>query len=472
MDAFVQQQMPRVVGALLGDHPDTFFQGIAKREIRDRSRNLASQFKSLLVTHHKRIDLKLIQRAGWKLPQRFPLTNSGVKSGDQISIGLPVIDIRGQLDMFTTELNEVLGLRFSRQADSQDNTKRCCKDVLSQFRSFVQFNLIWVFVFSVAGCISRSESDVVVYSALDRDFAAPILAAFERTGEKETKVIAKYDVESTKTIGLVNRIIAEKDNPTCDVFWNNEIMHTVRLQKRGLLAPHDWNVDLAWPSDMVSSDGTWCGFAARARVLIVNTKLITDKEDYPSSVSDLVDAKWKGKCAMARPLFGTTATHFAVLRERNGEEATLRQLQAIKDNAVILSGNKQVALAVSAGTVAWGLTDTDDAIIEKDLGRDVAIVFPDQGSGQPGTLRIPNVIAILKNAPHPVAASKLADYLIRPETEDRLAMGNSSQLPISRQSKFPPRVMPESPVRWMRVDFERAADHWQAWATKLDQLFQ
>ncbi len=327
-------------------------------------------------------------------------------------------------------------------------------------------------VVAASGCVSRSESDVVVYSALDRDFAAPILAAFERSGDNETKVVAKYDVESTKTIGLVNRIIAEQENPTCDVFWNNEIMHTVRLQKRGLLEPHSWQVDAAWPADMISSDGTWCGFAARARVLIVNTKLITDKADYPRSVDELQAAKWQGKCAMARPLFGTTATHFAVLREKNGEAATLEQLRSIKDNAVILSGNKQVAMAVSAGSVAWGLTDTDDGIIEKDLGRDVAIVFPDQASDQLGTLRIPNTIAILKNAPHPIAAGKLSDYLIRPETEDRLAMGNSSQMPISRQSKFPPRVLPESPVRWMRADFEKAADDWDAWAKKLDDLFQ
>ncbi|NND98245.1 MAG: extracellular solute-binding protein [Pirellulaceae bacterium] len=340
------------------------------------------------------------------------------------------------------------------------------------FRSYVQFNLIFVSLALVGGCVSRSESDVVVYSALDRDFATPILAAFERSVDNKTKVVPKFDVESTKTVGLVSTIIAEADKPACDVFWNNEIMHTVRLQKLGLLEPRKWDIESGWPAEMIASDGTWCGFAARARVLIVNTKLISDPTQYPDSVSALSDPKWQGKCAMARPLFGTTATHFAVLREKNGREETLSALRKIKENAVILSGNKQVALAVSSGEIAWGLTDTDDAIIEKDLGRNVAIVFPDQASGQPGTLRIPNTIAVLKNAPHPVAAGLLADYVVRPETEDRLAMGNSSQMPISRQSKFPPRVLPEDPVRWMRVDFERAADGWTQWAEELNQLFQ
>jgi iron(III) transport system substrate-binding protein len=323
-----------------------------------------------------------------------------------------------------------------------------------------------------SGCVPRAESDVVVYSALDEEFAAPILAAFERSTGHETGVVAKFDIESTKTVGLVNQIIAEKERPVCDVFWNNEIMHTVRLQKQGLLQSRRWDVEADWPPDMIASDGTWCGFAARARVLLVNTDRITDPNEYPQSVDGLTDPKWADQCAMARPLFGTTATHFAVIRERIGRDAAIKQLEAIRDNAVILSGNKQVALAVSAGTVAWGLTDTDDAIIEKDLGRPVAIVFPDQAPSKPGTLRIPNTVAVLRSAPHPVAAGILADYLVRPETEDRLAMGNSSQLPISRQAKFPPRVLPDETIRWMRVDFEAAAEGWTPWAEQLQKIFQ
>jgi iron(III) transport system substrate-binding protein len=66
----------------------------------------------------------------------------------------------------------------------------------------------------------------------------------------------------------------------------------------------------------------------------------------------------------------------------------------------------------------------------------------------------------------------LADYLVRPETEDRLAMGDSSQLPISRASKFPPRVLPEEPIRWMRVDFEAAAADWDQWSADLLQMFR
>jgi iron(III) transport system substrate-binding protein len=321
------------------------------------------------------------------------------------------------------------------------------------------------------GCAPQPENDVVVYGTLDEEFAAPILAAFERSVDYETGVISEFDVDSIRTAAVVDQIIADQDAPECDVFWNSGILHTLRLQKLGLLEPRSWEVAAGWPADMIADDGTWCGFAARARVLLVNTDLLPDRGDDPRSVRDLADPKWKGNCAIAWPLFGTTATHFAVLRVQDGRDETLQFLQAIRDNAVVLPDNRQVAQAVSSGRVAWGLTDTDVAVLEKDRRLPVRIVFPDQQPDQPGTLRIPNTLAVLKNAPHPVAAGRLADYLVSPQTEDRLAMGNSSQLPISRQSEYRPRVLPEQPVRWMTVDFEAAAEDWQVWMEEVTAVF-
>ncbi len=68
------------------------------------------------------------------------------------------------------------------------------------------------------------------------------------------------------------------------------------------------------------TDGRWYGFAARARVLIVNTNLLPDLTDRPTSIMDLADPKWKDNCGIAKPLFGTTATHAAVLFAQWGDE--------------------------------------------------------------------------------------------------------------------------------------------------------
>ena len=89
-----------------------------------------------------------------------------------------------------------------------------------------------------------------------------------------------------------------------------------------------------------------------------------------------------------------------------------------------------MALSVAAGQLAFGLTDTDDAIEEVENGRPVAIVYPDQGEGQIGTLVIPNTLAIIKGSPNPEAARRLVDYLLSPAVEAKLAQGPSAQIPL------------------------------------------
>ena len=81
---------------------------------------------------------------------------------------------------------------------------------------------------------SSSPGEVVVYTSVDEPVARPILEEFtKRTG---IKVVAKFDAEASKTVGLVQMLRAEKGNPRGDVFWNNEIFHTINLAEEGVLA--------------------------------------------------------------------------------------------------------------------------------------------------------------------------------------------------------------------------------------------
>lgn len=322
-----------------------------------------------------------------------------------------------------------------------------------------------------AGCVPRAENEVVLYSAADREVATPIVAAFQRRHEKTT-VAATYDVESTKTVGLVTRIENEAQQPRCDLFWNNEIMHTLRLDKAGLLDATSWDVPSDWPKAMRSPRRTWIAFAARARVLLVNRQLLPDESQWPRSVNALADPRWQQKCAVAVPLFGTTATHFAVLHAKLGQQKAAEFFQQVKANAVVLSGNKQVAQAVSSGQVAFGLTDTDDALIEIDSGLPVVIVFPDQEPSEPGTLLIPNTLAVIKRCKHPVAAKELGNYLLSEDIEGRLAMGPGGNIPIRPSHPEKSRATPPAGTRYMDVDFTKAAEDWEAASAQLREVFR
>jgi iron(III) transport system substrate-binding protein len=332
-----------------------------------------------------------------------------------------------------------------------------------------RLTLLGVLLLGLLGCESKGRKVVVVYSSQDPEFAQPLLDAYSK--ESGVEVDPKFDVESTKTVGLAQLLIRESPKPRCDLFWNNEILNTLRLREKGLLATWKPSNAADIPGEFQARDGTWYGFAARARILIVNTKLMAES-DRPKGLADLVDPRWKGKIAIAKPMAGTSATHFTCLFVTWGDDKARAFLADLKKNEVqVVSGNKQVAQAVGSGQALFGLTDTDDAMGEIDAGQPVAIVYPDRGEHELGTLFIPNVLAIPKGAPHPSEAEALGNALLGPDFEGKLASGPSAQIPLNRKTAVPPRVETPRTVHAMPADFEAAARIWDRVAAYLTSEF-
>lgn len=321
------------------------------------------------------------------------------------------------------------------------------------------------------GC-PKSVPRVVVYCAQDREFAEGVFADFRIGGGPA--VTPKFDTEANKSVSLAAELEQEAGRPRCDVHWNNEILGTIRLARRGVYDRYESPAAAPYPDWTRPADRTWQAFAARARVLIVNTNLVTEG-DRPRRLLDLGQPKWKSRVAMAKPQFGTTATHAACLFEALGPDAAkafYRGLQA--NDVVVVPGNKQVARGVADGRFAVGMTDSDDALIELNDGKPVAIVFPDGGGDSPlGTLYIPNTVAVVKGCPNPEAARRLVDYLLRPETETKLAEGGGFQIPLNPTvaAKLPPTLLTPTQGKPMRVDFEKAADRWEEAQTFLREEF-
>jgi len=321
----------------------------------------------------------------------------------------------------------------------------------------------WIF----HGCTQTEEKVVVVYTSVDQVFSEPILRDFEK--ETGIKVKAVYDVEATKTTGLVNRLIAEKDRPKADVFWNSEVAQTIILKNKGVLAPYRSPSAKDIPPKFRDKEDYWTGFAARARVLIYNTNLLRES-DIPESIFELTDAKWKGKVAMAYPLFGTTATHVAALYSTIGQEKTETFLKALKLNdVVIVDGNSVVRDLVVEGKVPIGFTDTDDVNVAIQAGKPVKMLFPDRDGI--GTLLIPNTVALVKGAPHPEEARKFIDYLLSRKVESKLAFLESAQIPVRDGVKKPPYMPDISSIGVMEVDYSRIAENMERAAKFCQQLF-
>src|SRR5213594_4461068 len=154
---------------------------------------------------------------------------------------------------------------------------------------------------------------VIVYTSQDQVYAETILQAFTR--EIGIKVRAVYDSEAVKTVGLANRLLAERAHPQCDVFWNNEELRTRQLAAQNVFR---------------ETNG-WAAFGYRSRRIVINTNRLS-LAGAPRYLSDLTNEAWRSKVALAFPQFGTTATHFHALRQHWGGERWQAWCRALAGN--------------------------------------------------------------------------------------------------------------------------------------------
>jgi len=286
--------------------------------------------------------------------------------------------------------------------DPKENLRRFFR-MVAHFDLFLFIGLVAVTVTLLLGVFSwrksTSSEQVVIYAAQDQVYAEPILREFEK--ETGIKVKAVYDSEAVKTVGLANRLLAERRHPQCDVFWGNEEMRTRQLAAQGVFR---------------KTNG-WAAFGYRSRRIVVLSTL----SKVPRSLADLTNSGWSGKIAIAFPQFGTTATHFHALRQLWGEERWLAWCKALAANRpFVVDGNSVVVKFVARGEAWFGLTDSDDIAAGQREGLSVA-ALPLSEEG----LLIPNTVAVIRNAPHPANAQKLFEYLQRPEVAEKLVQANA-----------------------------------------------
>lgn len=319
------------------------------------------------------------------------------------------------------------------------------------------------------GCGKTPDTDneVVVYTSLDKVFSEPILIEFEK--QSGIKVKAVYDSEATKTTGLVNRLIAEKDAPRADVFWNSETGRTIVLKQKGVLAKYISPSASDIPATFKDEQGYWAGFAARCRVLLYNTDMLK-KSEIPTSIFELNRPHWKGRFSIAYPLFGTTATHCGALFSNMGDDKAKKFFESLRANdAMVTDGNASSRDRVADGTVAVGFTDTDDAYVAIKQGRPVDIIWPDKDGM--GTLLIPNTVCLIKNAPNAEAGKKFIDFLLSKEVEQLLAKSDAGQIPLRADVPRPSHVPLPDQVKAMDVDFEEVAEKMELSGKYLQKLF-
>jgi iron(III) transport system substrate-binding protein len=307
--------------------------------------------------------------------------------------------------------------------------------------------LVGTLAISVTGCSSKQQT-VVVYASEDQVFSEPILRDFER--ESGVRVKPVFDTEEAKSTGVMNRLLAEKNNPQADVYWANEPVRADALKQRGVSTAYVSPSAEGIPDQFKDTDHYWTGFSARARLLLVNARSTIK----PASVMAYTDPSANGRAAIANPLFGTTTDYVAALFSIWGDERARTFMNDMKKNGVkITTSNGESTDLVAAGKVDFSLVDSDDAVNTKKQGKPVEMIYPDQDSNGIGVLILPNAAALIKGGPHPENGKKLIDYLLSKETERKLAFADCAQIPLHSGVETPPEVRRIEDIKTMRVGY-------------------
>lgn len=313
------------------------------------------------------------------------------------------------------------------------------------------FLLLALLLVPLGACRRAARPEVVVYTSVDQPHAEPILKAFEaRTG---IRVQAVYDLEAVKTVGLANRLLEERARPRADVFWNGEILQTLRLARDGALEPYRPGTAQDLPADRRPGHGLWTAIGGRARVFLVDTRQL-DPAAAPRTLAAFAEASGAARRrGLALPLFGTTLTHAATLSATWGPTRTQAWFEALRTAGVrFLEGNASVRDAVVRGELAVGLTDTDDAEGALAKGAPVAVVEPEGDSA----LVIPSSVALVKGGPHPPEGRRLVDFLASREAEVLLTANGFWQ--VAPRHSAASRSLPKGATAGLRVPWERVLE--------------
>ncbi|HWW02886.1 MAG TPA: extracellular solute-binding protein [Candidatus Acidoferrum sp.] len=295
--------------------------------------------------------------------------------------------------------------------------------------------LLCLFTFLTA---CKHQQEVVAYCAQDQVYAEPLFRDFEK--QTGIKVRTVYDNEAVKTVGLANRLLAERHHPQADLFWGNEEMRTRQMAAQGVFR---------------ETNG-WAAFGYRSRRIVINTDRLS-VTSAPRSLSELTNVAWRGKVALAYPQFGTTATHFHALRQLWGDATWQAWCRGLADNKPFLvDGNSVVVKFVGQGEAWIGLTDSDDIADGQREGLPIA-ALPMSGE----TLLIPNTVAVTREAPHPEAAERLFEFLQSREVVERLVAARALEGPS----------LPDASAPALRVNWEILLSELEPTTTKLNEIF-
>lgn len=287
--------------------------------------------------------------------------------------------------------------------------------------------LATAFALTACGADSNDDSSgtLTLYSGQHEETAKSLAEAFEASSGIKVNVRAGKDAEMT------GQIVEEGDRSKADLIITEEPGAMASLDKQGLLSPVDKSTLSVPDQRFVPSTGNWVPWAARARVMFFDPKLIKEG-DLPTSILDLTKPEWKGKFAYAPS--GAFKSTTAYLINTIGKDRTLEWLKGIKENGVNEQSNGKVRDSVEAGQHPFGLSNHYYwYIMAKDKGgeQNVTSRVHYLNNDDAGALMLASGASVLKSSSHQKEGAQFLKWLVAADGGQKVLAENSPQFPLT-----------------------------------------
>ena len=280
-----------------------------------------------------------------------------------------------------------------------------------KFRSSVVFFLfITIFSFTFFAC-KDSQKELKIYSIIHDEETKILCEEFT----KKTGIPVSYIRATTGEI--INKVIAEKNNPQADVLLGGASNYHIQADKENALEVYESQVSKDFPSYAISPNKTWTGFCILALGIGVNEERFTKKfpnKEYPKTWDDLLDSDFDNEIVMTNPMASSTAYLFVQnqLQRLSWDEGwnyleSLSQLVGQFPD----SGSAPPKL-IGTGEYSVGIAYLHALAKYKSQGFDIKVIAP------PRTVGDVDCVAVLKNAKNMEEAKLFVDFILSKEAQE------------------------------------------------------
>ena len=248
-------------------------------------------------------------------------------------------------------------------------------------------NLILV-VFILFGCTSNKnatpnndnevvDKDPIVIWTSGEDYKNETYLKSLQEKFPEYEFVMEYMNSST----IAAKVIEEGNNCSADIILSEEYGYLNRCEEYlAELNDFDFSIFL---DDIVPASHKFTPECKNGGAIIINPEVIENKGlDTPTSYQDLLDPQYKGLISMPSP--SSSGTGYMFLRQLTnewGEDEAFDYFAKFSENVLqYTSSGSGPVNALVQGEVAIGLGMTSQAVVEKQQGVNLEIVFFDEGS--------------------------------------------------------------------------------------------